>query len=248
MSSQRVRIGRFLSQVGLCSRRGAADFLKEHEVLFLGRRISDLSFKIDEDQLANPVRVDGKEYHWRRQQEVILLNKPVGYVCSHKTFPNEKSVFTLLEPSQRDYFFAGRLDKNSRGLVVFSNNGQLIYRLTHPSFEVKKVYHVHVRPPLDKASIQKSLKGLSDGKDKLRFDKLEPLKHPGHYEVVLHRGKNREIRRLMKRLGRWVIDLKRVQIGDFRLDDLQEGRSKSLDKLIVQIDAPRKKVLNKVKR
>ena len=141
---------------------------------------------------------------------------------------------SLVEKAKRKYYFAGRLDKNSRGLVVLSNDGELIYQLTHPSFKVEKVYQIHVRPPLDKRSIEKALQGVYDKKDLLKFDVFTQLKDQGHYQVTLHQGRNQEIRRMIKRLGRNVIDLQRIKIGKFCLDDLPEGKSKLLDSSSVQ--------------
>ncbi len=219
-----IRIGRFLSQTGLCSRRNTAIFLREHQIFFLGRQISELNFKIEDDQLSLPVCIDGKNYYWKSEQEVILLNKPLGYVCSHKEFKGEKSIMNFLDSSKKKYFFAGRLDKTSRGLIIFSNDGQLIYELTHPSFRVEKVYHIHVSPPLEGHLIKKTLKGVYDRQDLLKFDNLKLLKNQGHYEVSLHQGKNREIRRIMRTIRRNVIDLKRIRIGNFELKNLKEGQ------------------------
>ncbi len=222
-----VRIGRFLSQVGLCSRRNTATFLKENKVCFLERQVIELNFEIEESQLSSPVYVNDKKYYWENKTEVILLNKPAGYVCSHRKFKQEKSIMELVSPKQKNFFFAGRLDKESRGLIILSNDGRLIYELTHPSFRIKKIYHIHIKPPLNEKSIQKTLRGVRDKQSILKFDVLKKLKKLGHYEVSLHQGKNREIRRIMNNIGREVIDLKRIQIGDFILDDLEEGRFKA---------------------
>ena len=221
-----VRIGRFLSQVGLCSRRNTAPFLKENKVYFLDKQVIALNFKIEENQLTSPVYVNKKQYYWDNQTEIILLNKPVGYVCSHRKFKQEKSIMELVKPLRKKYFFAGRLDKESRGLMILSNDGRFIYELTHPSFRVKKIYHIHIKPPLDAKLIQKTLRGIRDKQDILKFDTLRKLKKLGHYEVSLHQGKNWEIRRMMKNIGREVIDLKRIQIGGFTLGNLEEGDSK----------------------
>ena len=218
-----IRIGRFLSQTGLCSRRDTHSFLQQHLVYFLGKRITDLNFKIASGLLLNPLIVDDQKHFWQTKREVILLHKPKGYVSSHRQYKNNPSVMSLMPPDKSKFFFAGRLDKDSTGLMIFSNDGKFIYELTHPSFKVKKVYLIHVRPPLDKNSMQKCLSGIYDNKEKLFFDKIQATSKPAHYRIELHRGKNREIRRVMTKINRTVLQLKRIQIGSFELEFIQEG-------------------------
>ena len=218
-----VRIGRFLSHIGLCSRREAANFVKERNVFFSGEKITDLNFTIKTEDLSKPLIVDNREYFWEDHKTVVLLHKPKGYISSHSRYKNVPSVMSLLPAEKSKFFFAGRLDKNSTGLMVFANDGDLIHRLTHPSYRVRKVYMVHVQPPLDNLSIQKCLKGIYDGKERLFFDKIKKTPEAGHYKIILHRGKNREIRRVMKRLKRTVLALQRIQLGIFKLGDLKEG-------------------------
>ena len=224
-----VRIGRFLSQTGLCSRRDASGFIQEHQVCFLGKRITTLNFKIESRLLLNPLVVDNKKYFWQSQREVIMLHKPEGYISSHRPYKNKLSVMSLMPPNKSNFFFAGRLDKDSTGLMIFSNDGEFIYKLTHPSFKVKKVYLIYVRPPLDENSIRKCLSGFHDKKEKLILDKIELTSKVGHYKVELHRGKNREIRRIMKKLNRFVLELKRIQLGSFKLKNLKKGSFKILE-------------------
>ncbi len=219
-----IRIGRFLSHTGLCSRRNAKDFLERNDVFFDSKKITDLNFKIPESKLNMPIVVGREKYYWKAKKEIILLNKPSGYICSHREYKNQRSVMRLLPPEKRKFFLAGRLDFMSRGLVVFSNNGEIIHKLMHPSFKIEKVYHVKIHSPLKKDEINKTLNGIYDEGALLKFDKIRLIqKEKKEYAVTLHGGKKREIRRIMKHFSRIVLDIKRVRLGNFKLNDLKEG-------------------------
>lgn len=214
------RIGKYLSHAGVCSRRGAADFLMTHEVVYNGQPVRDLNFKVaPQDTLV----IDGKDVRLLKT-EVVLLNKPPGYVCTHKEQKNQKSIFRLLEPHMKSYFFAGRLDEMSRGLMVLSNNGDYIYNLTHPKQQVEKIYHVRTTRPLSEKEVEKIKKGVWSKQEKLTVDSIKPLGQKTNYEIILHEGKNREIRRIFQALKLDVADLQRIQLGSFSLEGLEEGK------------------------
>ncbi|MDH5718040.1 MAG: pseudouridine synthase [Spirochaetia bacterium] len=216
----KIRIGRFLSRLGLCSRRTADKFLLNHKVILNENIITSPAEKVSVNDI---LIIDGKKYQWPQKQHIILLNKPEGYVCSHRRFKNQPTIYELLPEEYKSLFFAGRLDFNSRGLVILSNNGDLIYELTHPSKKVKKVYHVRLNRPISETEIQKTLTGMWDKNEKLRFDKMKKLDKPAHYEIILHTGRNREIRRVIKKLNVSIISLCRVELGSYKLNDIKEG-------------------------
>ena len=217
-----VRIGRLLARLGLCGRRAAHDFIRENDVRYQNKRIVDINFKFAAHDEGN-ISVNGKVYPLKEPYRILLLHKPVGYVCSHKERKREKSIFRLLPAEFKRYFFAGRLDVDSRGLVVLSNDGDLIYDLTHPSRGVKKVYQVKLKRPLGEDEKRRALKGLRDRGEFLKIDELKTLR-PANYQVILSHGKKREIRRIFARLGNDVLELKRVSLGPYRLNDLPEGQ------------------------
>lgn len=218
------RIGQFLSRAKYCSRRSAAAFLEENRVEYKNERITDLSFRISEDDAAGGcITVNGQTVSLSvKEPLVILLNKPVGYLCSHRSQGDRKTIFSLLPDTENRLYYAGRLDADSRGLVVLSDDGDLIYRLSHPSYSVFKKYLVTTNRPLAEAEIQKLLKGVYEGGEKLQFHKLTTLK-PAHYEVWLKQGRKREIRRAIGRCGCRVKDLFRFQLGDYTVDNIAEG-------------------------
>ena len=225
-----IRIGKFLSHVGVCSRRNADIFLKENKIYFDSERIVDLNFRIPEDYLHLPVVINNRDYYWNASTEIILLNKPINYACSHRSFRNQESIMTLLPPSKHLLYYAGRLDIQSRGLVVLSNQGDIIHRLTHPSFNVKKIYVVQLDVPLKPTDLNRMTKGIYDLGEWLIFKSIRQLSDPTKYEVILTEGKNREIRRVMERFDREVIDLQRIQVGEYKLNPkLKEGEYETID-------------------
>jgi 23S rRNA pseudouridine2605 synthase len=218
------RIGKFLAHAGLCSRREAAEFLELNEVFYENNRVTDLSFKVPVNATLN---INKKPVSLEKSQ-VVLLNKPRGYVCTHKEQKNQKSIFRLLSPEMKSFFFAGRLDEDSRGLVVLSNNGDLIFNLTHPKTETTKIYHVHSTRPLSNAELEKITRGIWSKGEKLMVDSIKPLKETAKYEIHLHEGKNREIRRIFEALGLTLNDLLRIKIDIYTLEGIPEGSFKIL--------------------
>ena len=218
-----LRIGRLLSKLGICSRREAARFIQENDIVIEGRRITEFNEYFNE---SVEVIVNGKAHQVNHRNEIILLNKPVSYVCSHKEQRSQKSIFRLLPKEMKNYFYAGRLDKESEGLVVISNDGDLIYKLTHPSMRTEKVYQVKINRPIAEHEREKMLKGIFDKKEKLGFAKLSSLKNdPTMWMVHLFEGKNREIRRVFSHFNMKIIRLIRLSMGEYKLSDIPEGKT-----------------------
>jgi len=218
-----LRIGRVLSRLGLCSRRDTAAFLETHSVVFNNSPITELNALIPEEALRKkPLLVDGRDY-FLRNDPVLLLHKPVGFVCSHKAQKGQKTIFTLLPPEYENFYFAGRLDADSEGLVVLSSDGDLIYALTHPSQQTIKKYRVTLQRPIPPTAEQRSLSGIIDRGEKLKFHKLQKIS-PIQYEVYLTEGKKREIRRVFARIGSEVTRLIRVEMGPYSLGSIPEGQ------------------------
>ena len=220
-----MRIGKFLSRAGLCSRRGAADFLKENRVMYNDQVIERLDFDVAEGE---SVQVGEKTYKISNVPEVYILNKPPGYICSHKEHKNEKTIFRLLPDSINKYYFAGRLDEMSRGLVILSNDGDLIYKLTHPSMKAEKIYNVITSRPLSAQELAKMVEGVWCNGEKLKAKKITKLEKVAHYQWVLVEGKNRQIRRMVENVGAKVTDLFRLSMGEYKLNNLEPGKFRKL--------------------
>ncbi|MDH5721364.1 MAG: pseudouridine synthase [Spirochaetia bacterium] len=216
-----VRISRFLSKAGLCSRRAAKEFIEKNKVYADGKLITEPGVIVSKE---SELKVNENSYSWEDKRIIYILNKPEGYVCSHKSHKMQPSIFSLLPKNLSSLFFAGRLDKDSCGLVLLSNDGDLIFNLTHPSKNVQKKYIVHASRPLSDLEKNKAIKGVFDNNEKLKFDKIIPLKNAAHYEIILHTGRNREIRRILQKFGIKPLKLKRIELGSYKLDGLPEGK------------------------
>jgi len=210
---------KYLSAAGVCSRRKGEAFIRAGRVRVNGKTIDTLGTKVDPDRDA--VEVDGKPVRADVALIYIALNKPKGYVssCFHK---DEKIVLDLLDIPERVYP-VGRLDKDSTGLLLLTNDGYLHYRLTHPSFDHQKEYEVRVAKPLPPAALRKLAAGLPMMDTKTRPARVKRISSR-QFRIVLQEGKNRQIRRMVRKVGNQVVDLKRVRIANIKLADLPPGR------------------------
>lgn len=231
-----VRIGKLLSRLGLCSRRAAADYLNEHRVEIQRTRITDLNTTFSTTELQTlDIKIDGKRMRLESTDAVILLNKPRGVVSSHKRqlIQGKKlqTIFDLLPREYGKWFFAGRLDIESEGLIVLSNDGDHIFELTHPSSRVIKKYFLKTSRPLSKEECERTERGITDKGEKLRFTKITPHKTPAEFDVWLQEGKNREIRRVLERLGVHVRQLIRLELGPYKLEHILPGEWRKVTKV-----------------
>lgn len=189
----------------------------------------ELNTYVDEALLPTiALHVDGRRITITNSPQVVLLHKPRGVVCSHRRQKIRGKelpiVFDLLPGEYSRWFFAGRLDVNSEGLVVFSDDGDHIYALAHPSGGALKKYYLRTNRPLSTAERARCTRGIIDRGEKLRFVRMEPAALPAEYFVWLREGRNREIRRVIERLGVQVRRLVRLEMGPYRLGDLAPGK------------------------
>jgi len=220
-----MRIGRVLSHLGLCSRREADKFICDNAVFYRGIKITDLNFQIPSTHPVH-LKINGKNYQLNTEVEIILLNKPIGYVCTHNPQRNQKSIFLLFPDKYKSYFYAGRLDIDSRGLMLISNNGDFINKVTHPTENIQKEYYLHTSRPLSEAELNKCRRGVWQRNEKLYFNTINALKRPAHYRVTIDHGKNREIRRVLESFSVKTLDLCRVRIDNYKLGNLKSGKFK----------------------
>ena len=222
------RLNKVLAHAGIGSRRHCEDLITAGRVSVDGEVVRELGTKID--PAAQAVAVDGKPIHSERLT-YWLVNKPPGYLCSNHDPAGRPLAVDLVEHVPQRVYTVGRLDEESEGLLLLTNDGDLANKLMHPRFGVEKTYQVQVagRPQPDQ--VQQLLKGvwLSDGHVKAK--RVKRLKSQGEstwLEIVLSEGKNREIRRMLARLNHKVMRLKRVAIGPVELGRLRSGKSRPL--------------------
>jgi 23S rRNA pseudouridine2605 synthase len=220
------RLNKFLAHAGVGSRRFCDQLIAAGRVKVDGVRVTELGLKIDpaKHQIAvddQPVRAE-KLVYW-------AVNKPVGHLCTNHDPAGRPRAVDLLPHVEQRVYTVGRLDEGSSGLLLMTNDGDLAQGLTHPRFGVPKTYYVLVagRPTND--DLQKLLDGvwLSDGKVKAKSAKFLKAQGNGAWlRVVLTEGKNREIRRMLAKLGHKVMQIKRVAIGPVKLDKLPKGKAR----------------------
>jgi 23S rRNA pseudouridine2605 synthase/23S rRNA pseudouridine2604 synthase len=218
-----MRLQKFLSRAGICSRRKGEEYIKAGWVKVNGEIVTELGVKVDPERDA--VEVDSDAIRSDSTPIYIALNKPSGYVSScHQQ--NEKIVLDLLDISERVYP-VGRLDKDSTGLLLLTNDGRLHHRLSHPSFNHEKEYEVTVAKPLPEGALRKLAKGLPMMGTRTRPARVKRIS-ARRFRIVLREGKNRQIRRMVRKVGNQVVDLKRIRIANIQLAGLPPGRWRHL--------------------
>ena len=234
-----MRIQKYISQCGVCSRREAERKILEGDV-----EVNGVPAEIGQDvnPEADKVSVDGALVRGIVEDKVVLaMNKPKGYICSNGDPFKAQTVFDLLpEPfASMKLFCCGRLDKNSLGLLLLTNDGDLANKITHPSSGVVKRYHVLLNRDLDAKIIPVLLRGVLCDGEKLKASKIIPdssnlSDSPRRVEVWLNQGRKREIRRMFEAMGYFVKELKRYQIGGLVLKRIPEGAVKILGKADIE--------------
>jgi 23S rRNA pseudouridine2605 synthase len=235
MSEQELqRIQKLIANSGICSRREAERIIVDGNVRVNGK-ITQLG---DKATLKDAIFVKNKPIIRKEERSItLIMNKPKGTICTNSDPHADRTVFDLLPPDlQRQRLFcAGRLDKDSEGLLVITNDGDLAHRLTHPSNQVVKRYRVVLQRDFNKADIPKLLTGTEYEGDFLKAEKVIPAPQAGEgyqrrLEVHLHHGKKREVRRLFEANRYFVKKLVRHQIGSIILKNIPRGGIKILGK------------------
>ena len=219
-----IRLNRFLAENGLGSRRKTEELITAGRVSVNGQTVTDLGTRVD--PVRDKVSVDGQPLSISKELVYIVLNKPRGYVVSHADEKGRQTIFDLLPPGAANLNYAGRLDKNSEGLLLLTNDGELINRLTHPNFKVEKVYKVDVSPRLSRNSITQLREGVPiEGGMTLPAGVYVKSEHEGgmSLKIVIREGRKRQIRQMVEAVGGKVHSLKRLQFGPLMLKNLAPG-------------------------
>ena len=213
-----MRLQKYLSTAGFCSRRSGEAYILRGAVTVNDQTVTELGTKVDPDR--DTVAVDGQTVRLQGKSVYILLNKPAGFVtsCRH---PGERVVLDLVTVAQR-IFPVGRLDKDSRGLLLLTNDGRIHHRLSHPSFDHEKEYEVTVAAPIADGALMKMARGMPLMGTRTRPATVRRLT-ARRFRIVLQEGRNRQIRRMVGKLGHQVIDLKRIRLANLSLGRLVEG-------------------------
>lgn len=217
-----IRLQKFLASCGIGSRRKCEQYISEGRIRVDGQILKEQGMKIDPD--VNVITFDGRKVEIQKKSW-IMLNKPPMYICSTQD-PSGKPSFLELIPNNLGRLYAvGRLDYMSEGLLLVTNDGDVAYKLTHPRYEIKKVYELRTVEKLTLNQISQMLKGVKSENEILRVLKINDECENKNYSyiITLGEGKNRHIRRMMAELGVHIVYLKRIAIGPIKLGDIEKG-------------------------
>ena len=229
-----VRLQKLISEAGVASRRAAEQLILDGRVMVNGRTVRELGTRAD--PVADDVRVDGRRLP-RPERRHILLYKPRGYVSTRVDPQKRPTVIDLLERAKiRGYFYpVGRLDYDSDGLIILTNDGAFAERLMHPRYQLERAYEARVRGVPDEKSLDRLRKGIV-----IEGERTQPavvtLQHvmegkstpQAVLEVVLKEGRNRQVRRMFESIGHPVLRLTRIRIGPIRIGTLRPGDMREL--------------------
>ena len=220
-----MRIQKFLSNAGFCSRRKAEEYIEKGFVKINGEILKEFGHKINIKK--DKVSVFDKEINLKKNKKIyIILNKPKGYVssCIDKF---ERTIIDLVDIKERIYP-VGRLDKDSVGLVLLTNNGDLHNKLSHPSFNHEKEYEVILNEKISDTDLKKLENGIKIENKKTRKTKIKRINEKSFF-IILKEGRNRQIRKMARAIFKKVIFLKRIRIANIKIGDLKEGSYRHLN-------------------
>ena len=224
-----IRLNKYIADAGVTSRRGADSLIEAGRVKVNGKRITELGFKVDE---KSRVEVDGETINQTKSKSYLALYKPRGVLSTMYDPDGRPSLAELMEFRKERLFHVGRLDKESEGLILLTNDGEITFRATHPSYGLEKTYLVNYEGELPrdaKAILTKGVE-LEDGIGRVIGYKELPN---NWLELKIHEGRYHIIRRLMEAVGVEVIRLVRSQFGPILLGDMKEGRWRDLNEVEV---------------
>jgi pseudouridine synthase len=219
----KIRLQRFIALNSDYSRRKAEEFIEQGKVR-INNKVANLGESVNPEQ--DKIFINGEIIETIPERITIMLNKPSGFVTT-KSDPHAKKTVMDLIP-YKGLFPVGRLDKDTEGLLILTNDGDLAYKLTHPKFEHEKEYYVELKEPITPLQIKKLEKGIElDGK---KTAPCKILKHnKNKLNITLHEGRKRQIKRMFEKIGNKVIYLYRLRIGKLKLGSLKKGSYKIID-------------------
>lgn len=226
-NDEAIRLNKYLSNAGVCSRREADVLIQTGVITVNGKIVTELGFKIAPTDV---IQCNGETINAEKKR-YVLLNKPKGFITTMDDPQGRKTVMTLVRNACRERIYpVGRLDRETTGLLLFTNDGDLAKKLTHPRYQARKIYHVELNKPVKAEDLEKLLRGvdLEDGKSKA--DKASYVDGGNSREVgiEIHSGKNRIVRRMFESLGYVVVKLDRVVFAGLTKKDLPRGMFRHL--------------------
>ena len=223
---EEIRLQKYMAECGVASRRKCEEYILEGKVKVNGKIVNELGTKINLNK--DKVEFENKEIRLENKKIYILLNKPIGYVTtSDEQFGRDK-VLDLVKVKER-IVPVGRLDMYTSGALILSNDGDFVFKITHPKHEINKTYTVTLKGKVTNDEVTKLRQGVDIGDyttkpAKVKILKIDEEKGVSRLEIVIHEGKNRQVRRMCESIGKKVLALHRSKIGDISVKDLELGK------------------------
>jgi 23S rRNA pseudouridine2605 synthase len=217
-------LNKFIAHAGICARREAAEIVKKGLVKVNNEVVTEPGHKVSS---RDEIKVNGKKVFLAKNLVYILLNKPKDYITTTADPQNRKTVLDIIGRATSERVYpVGRLDRNTSGVLLFTNDGELAQKLTHPSNEIKKVYHVTLNKPLEKKDFDQIIKGvaLEDGQAGVDVLAYADVKDKTQIGVEIHSGRNRIVRRIFEHLGYDVRNLDRVIFAGLTKKNVERGK------------------------
>lgn len=225
-----MRVNKYIAQSGVASRRKAEELILNGNVKINGQVIKELATQVQPD---DTVEVNGVVIEPSGKKIYIALNKPIGYVTTMNDQFDRPIVSDLITDINERLFPVGRLDYNTSGLLLMTNDGDAAYKLTHPKHEVTKTYRAKVAGFVSGTALSKLRKGVDIGgfvTSRARVEVVKQMERATVVEIEIHEGKNRQVRKMFKAVGHSVLELERIAIGDIRLGRMRPGHYRKVTK------------------
>lgn len=223
-----MRLNKFLSNSGVASRRKSDELISQGKVFVNGKVVSELGLQINEKK--DKVMVEGKQIKLPSSFVYIKLNKPKGYACTAHDEKGRKTIYELIDTDER-LFSIGRLDYDTEGLILLTNDGDFANKVAHPKYAIEKEYRVTIEGQIKESELAVLRKGVVVDGERMPSAKVEFLSEDDKFtklSVVIDEGQNRQIRRMFEAIGKSIRLLKRVRIGQVRLGGLKRGDYRDL--------------------
>lgn len=228
------RLQKYLATNGVASRRKAEEYIIQGKVKVNGKIVTELGQKVNPKE--DIIEFEGKKVKEKEKNVYVLLNKPIDYVTTVKDQFGRNTVIDLVKKEGNHLLPVGRLDMYTSGALILTNDGNFIYHITHPKHEVEKTYTVTLRGKVTREEVEKLKRGVIIDETyvtkpaKVRILKIDEEKSISRLEIVIHEGKNRQVRKMCEAIGKKVVALHRSKIGNIDIKDLKIGEFRYLTK------------------
>lgn len=224
---EEIRLQKFLANCGICSRRKAEELILEGKITVNEQQVTELGIKINPGK--DKVFYNGNEVKLVKKHIYVLLNKPVGYVTTVKEQFGRPAVIDLVKGIDAKLLPVGRLDMYTSGALILTNDGDFIFKVSHPKNEIEKTYNATVKGIVKEEDIIKLENGVEiddyiSGRAKVKILKIDEQKNISRIQITIHEGKNREVRKMCDAIGKTVIALHRCKIEKLEVKDLKIGQ------------------------